>query len=543
VSTTFTATAVAAAAANLVVISGNNQSLTPGGASTRMRVRLTNALGAPIVGAVVQWNASNGTLASATSTTDAAGDATNTVTALSSGAVVVNALYNNPALGVAAGPVSFNHNAGLANLPGLNGPQTQVANAIDLFCPALAALTAPTPGQLALLNDCNNIINAVSINPGAAIEAISELLPDTALAQVNASLLATQSQFQNLKARIAALRSGTQGNGFEGLAFTNGTGSISLGALGNALTGNNAEETPEVGADFQRWGFYVSGTIGRGETEAGSINPAYDYDINGITAGLDYRYSDRFIFGGALGFTNQDTDLANAEGTLETRGWSASLYSTFYQNNSWYFDSVLTYGQNTFDLERRITYTLPLPGGGTTVINQNARSDANGDMLEAAVTFGHDFQKGPISIGPYGRLLYTKLGFDQATETLQTGSGSGLGLVIETRDVSSIASQVGAKFAYNYSTDWGVLVPHLQLEWEHEFKDDPSQLTARFLNDPLATPIVINGDPEDTDYYRIGIGLSGILSKGRSGFFFYERVFGRERNSQYNIGLGLRMEF
>jgi len=34
-----------------------------------------------------------------------------------------------------------------------------------------------------------------------------------------------------------------------------------------------------------------------------------------------------------------------------------------------------------------------------------------------------------------------------------------------------------------------------------------------------------------------------ILSQGRSGFFYYEQVLGRDGYSQYNLGLGLRMEF
>ena len=241
--------------------------------------------------------------------------------------------------------------------------------------------------------------------------------------------------------------------------------------------------------------------------------------------------------------TRQGTDLAGSQGSLETTGWSASAYSTFYKENSWYADAVLTYGQNSYDLERRIMYTLPLPGGGFTTVDQTGRSSSSGDMLEAAFTFGHDFQKGALSIGPYARVLYTKLGFDESRETLESGPGSGLGVVIETRDLTSIASQIGAKFTYSFSTDWGVIIPHFQVEWEHEFKDDPAQVTARFLNDPTATPIVITGDPQDTDYYRVGLGLSFILNKGRSGFFYFEQVLGRDGYSQYNIGAGLRMEF
>src|SRR6185436_3202022 len=98
------------------------------------------------------------------------------------------------------------------------------------------------------------------------------------------------------------------------------------------------------------------------------------YDINGVTAGVDYRYSDRFIVGGALGYTRQDTDLVGAPGEMAMRGWSVSGYATYYRDNSWYTDAVLTWGKNNFDLLRSITYTLPTPGGGTTTIDQTARS-------------------------------------------------------------------------------------------------------------------------------------------------------------------------
>jgi outer membrane autotransporter protein len=86
-------------------------------------------------------------------------------------------------------------------------------------------------------------------------------------------------------------------------------------------------------------------------------------------------------------------------------------------------------------------------------------------------------------------------------------------------------------------------MPHLQLEWEHEFKDDPQSLEARFINDPTGTAMVVSGDPLDTDYFRLGLGLSMVLTRGRSGFLYYEQLVGRSGMSQYNLALGFRMEF
>jgi outer membrane autotransporter protein len=176
-------------------------------------------------------------------------------------------------------------------------------------------------------------------------------------------------------------------------------------------------------------------------------------------------------------------------------------------------------------------------------VAQTARTDSDGDMLEGAFTFGRDFQKGGWSIGPYGRVLYTRLSFDRIADDMDAGPGSGLGLEIDSRTLTSLASQIGAKFTYAHSTDWGVVTPHFQLEWEHEFKDDPQALTARFLADPTGTPFSLSGEEIDADYFRMSVGLSIIMTRGRSGFVLYEHTLGREGYSQDNLGLGIRIEF
>lgn len=534
---TFTLTVDALGA--LSIIGGDAQVLTAGVASAPLQVELTNANGTPVAGAVVAWTTSAGTLASANSTTNAAGVASNTVTTTAAGAVQVTA--TSP---LAAAPAVFALNGALASIGGLTETQQEVAQAIDAACPALANLGTLNAGQQDFLQRCQELNGAAGIDPAATIAALDQLMADVALTQVNAAFSAAQSQFINLKTRIAALRSGTGGTDFGGLAINTSMGPVSLGMLGSAFSNSADAPGNEVGTDFSRWGFFAAGTIGRGESDGGSVNPAYDYDVEGVTAGVDYRKSDKWIIGGSFGYTRQDTKLPGDRGGLDTTGWSISAYTTYYQADSWYMDGVLTYGQNDYELLRQISYTLPLAGGGTTSINQVAQSDAGGDLLSTAVTFGRDFNVGAFGIGPYARVLYTRLGFDDISEELLPGiAGSGLGLRIENRDVTSLASVLGAKFTYTHSAGWGVLMPHLQLEWEHEFKDDPQAMEARFINDPTGSAMLLRGDPLDTNYFRLGLGLSMVLTRGRSGFVYYERLAGMNGMSQDNLALGFRMEF
>jgi outer membrane autotransporter protein len=431
----------------------------------------------------------------------------------------------------------------LGDLSGLTPNQQAVADALDELCHASSS-SSPSAAQQDLLERCQELIDAITTDPEGVIGALDELWADIALVQSESSLLAAQSQFENIKARIAALRSGTNRTSFGGLALNTSSGRLPIGTmLQSLLDGNATPEGQEAGADFSRWGFFASGTFGRGDANAGTLSPAYDFDIDGITVGVDYRKSVKLIFGGTLGYTRQDNDLTDRHGSLGTRGWSASLYGTWYHKDSWYVDSVLSYGRNSYDIERRIRYTITGPGGSTT-IDQTGHASGDGDSFTATFSLGRDFNKGGWGFGPYLRAMYTKMSFDAMEEHFDEAiPGFGFALALDTRDVTSLTSTLGGKLTYAHSTSWGVLIPHLQVEWQHEYQADPAEVEARFLYDPTGTPFTIHGDPIDEDFFRLGLGMSFIMAKGRSGFFYYEHLIGRERFSQNNLALGIRLEF
>ncbi|MEO7252240.1 MAG: autotransporter domain-containing protein, partial [Arenimonas sp.] len=528
---------------SLVISSGNNQTAAPGTTLALPFVVLAKDNGNPAFGVGINWTVASGSgsLAPPSSTTNTSGNASSTLTlGTAPGAVTVTASRSDdPTV-----RVTFAANAAqLAALSGLKPEAAAVARAIDQFCPKLPS-SSTDPNVIDLRKRCLEMIGAITTDPAGVGNALDELFADVALVQSEAGLLSAQSQFENIKARIAALRSGTRGTSFGGLAINASGGQLPVGAMfQNLLDGNNAA-AKEVGADFSRWGFFAAGTFGRGNADPGVVSPGYDFDINGFTAGADYRHSDKLIFGGSLGYTRQNNDLNAGEGKLKTRGWSASAYGTFYKNDSWYSDAMLSYGRNSYLTERRLHYSITLPGGGTTTVDQLGRGDSSGNSLTLAGSFGRDFNKNGWGFGPYFRALYTRLDFDPLTEHLISGTpGSGLALAIDTRNVTSLTSTLGGKLTYARSTTWGVVIPHVQLEWQHEFRTDPSAVEAHFLYDPTATPFTITGDAVDSDFFRFGVGMSFVMTHGRSGFFYYEKLLSRERFSQDSLAIGLRLEF
>jgi outer membrane autotransporter protein len=470
--------------------------------------------------------------------------------------VVIRATRNDPIPSLVPASVDFHLTVAplpeqkLGDLPGLNPNQQALADALDELCSGSpssgggsASLVSPTSDDLQ--ERCQELIDAIATDPDGVIAALDELFADIALVQSESSLLAAESQFDNIKARIAALRSGTNKTSFGGLALNTSSGRLPIGTMFQSLLDQDepAGSSKEVGAGFSRWGFFAAGTIGRGDAEAGSLSPAYDFDINGLTAGVDYRFSDKFILGGTLGYTKQTNDLSGARGSLDAKGWSVSAFGTWYHADSWYMDGILSWGQNTYDVERHVRYTLTGPFG-TTTIDNTGHAEGDGDSLTVALSVGRDFNKNGWGFGPYLRAMYTKMDFDPMSEEFdQSLPGSGFALELDTRTVTSVTSTLGAKLTHANSASWGVWIPHVQLEWQHEFMDDPAEVEARFLFDPLGTPFTIHGDPIDTDFFRFGVGMSFVMTHGRSGFFYYERLISRERFSQNSLAIGIRLEF
>lgn len=521
-------------------VSGDGQDLVVGVASAPMVIELLGN-GVPLVGVTVTWTTTNGTMATPTTVTDAAGRTSNTVTIAGAGTTIVTASY--PTFNEFVGSsVQFVHNAPLAALPTLAVNEASVAEALDAACAAIQLSPTPTPDELDLLQQCQALNNASASDPVAVGEALSQMLPDVAQAQADAGKAATGAQFENLAGRIVQLRSGAPiaKVSFTGLTLAGSGGRLPLGQLGTALLANQAPvEEPVEDSGFAKWGFFFSGNIGRGEVDPTNLTPRYDFDIDGLTAGVDYRWSDRLVFGVALGYTGQDTDLAGGQGSVETQGLSLSAYSTWYTARDWYLDSVLTLGRNRYDHERAIQYVLP-----GSVVDQVATASSDGTDLSATVTFGKDFQRQAWTFGVYGRAAYNRLSFDEFEEEVDsTINGNGLALRVESRTVTGLSTTLGGKVVYAYSASWGVLMPQAELEWQHDFQSDAEAFRGFFLDDPSQTPILVLGDDLDSDYLRLSLGLSMVLTRGRSGFVTYDRILARSGISQEMLTIGFRMEF
>jgi outer membrane autotransporter protein len=527
------------------IVSGNNQALVPLQASQPMLVKLVNGQGQPIVGEPVQWSVSgsSGTLTSATTPTDATGQAQNQLTVVLPGSYTVTAkLADAPTVP----PLNFSFNNAVANLPALSPTQTSVAHAIDKACPALAAMSSLTTAQQDLLQRCSEIVVASGNNAQQVPNALTQMLNNKALPQNQLANSVQQSQFGNLNTRLAELRQGAMGISLHGLTLANDGQSLPLAMLGDAFHKDPKQADDEVGKDFERWGFFATGMVVRGGFSADSGRPGFDFHNASLTAGVDYRFSDAFVAGGALGYNSSNSSLDQNFGKIDVDSYSVSGYFTWYHNNDFYIEGSVVVDWLNYDLNRNIAYQIAsLSGSGLTTVSNSTSASPDGHQTALSLSIGKDFSRGAWTISPYLRGDYTHVNLSAFNETVDdpNSAGAGLGTSVESRSLNSELVVLGSRFSRTTSFDWGVLVPNATIEWNHQLKNDPQVLVTRFLADPTQTPIVITSDAPDQDYFNVGLGLNAVLPKGRSGYLLWEHLVGYAGAHENRFSLGIRIEF
>jgi uncharacterized protein YhjY with autotransporter beta-barrel domain len=421
-------------------------------------------------------------------------------------------------------------------------------------CQRLNRQSSLSPGSTDLRDRCNEIAAAGPLGSQGSF----------ALGQVAAEEVATQGSLsvetstKNIGARLAALRAGAIGIGVRRFALhpQELPPPVTLVASLSQYAAVGSTVPAETANPFRRLGIFANGTYTFGEkdeTRSGAMNDivesGFDFDTFGATAGVDYRFTDTFVLGLAFSYQSTDADLDASSGSVDTNSYNLSVYGTYYVS-AFYVDGIVTFGWNDYDIDRNIRYPIADANGGTTTVNQTAKSDTDGTQYSFGFGVGYDFNVSGFTFGPLARMNYIRLDIDGYQEEIDNdSSGFGWALDVDSQDVESLTSILGGQVSYAISTGLGVLLPQVRFEWQHEFKDDSRTITARFVHDPgfpetngQQTQINYTTDDPDRDFFNVGAGLSATFRGGVAAFVYYETVLGLEDVTAHNIVLGVRKE-
>lgn len=425
----------------------------------------------------------------------------------------------------------------LSGIPGLTPPQQEIARALDTLCPQLeeTADTRPlSPEEQDLLEQCRALFDAGINAPQTAAEGIAAITPDQTNAPTRLLRVLKDAQDTNLQQRLLWLRNRARG-GFSADNLTvnlNGR-AVPLHMIAQLFSdqangGGAGADTPDDG----RLGAFISGNLNLGDRDDSSNETGFDFETAGLTAGLDYRFTDDAIFGVALGYAKTDLDFNQDRGNLDVSGWSASVYGNYFLGEKFYLDGTFTYSWDDYDQLRNVSYSL-------LESPRNAVADFDGSGYSLSLGGGYEDYEGPFSYGLYGRVLYSDSEIDGYRET----GAAGLDMDIHSRDVDSLRSTLGGRVGRVFSTSGGVWIPQLFLEWEHQFEDGGETLNGTFANDPSGTLFRLPTDTLEGDYFRLGLSVTGQFTHGRSAYLNYETTVGQSDSTEHNFSLGVRLEF
>jgi outer membrane autotransporter protein len=431
----------------------------------------------------------------------------------------------------------------LADLPNLDPNLRKTAQALDRICTQLDSLddvatNALSADQRDLRDRCDAIYFDPSENASAnQVDALDALVgKDFAVARTQ-TLLFANTQYASIMDRLIALRGGARGLSLAGLSIMVDGKMLPLAELRDmvqGMLGGGAASDADLLSD--KWGMWARGNYSFGDKSDDRLSPSFDADQWALVGGVDYRLSDQAVIGAALSYGDSTIDFAAREGGLDTASWAVSLYGSMYAAKNFYFDAILNVANSSYEARRNIVYN-----NGVGLVDLDAGGDTDGMVLSGGASAGYDFLLGRLTVSPNLGFFYIDANIDGFTES---GAG-GLNLIYDEQNFKSLTGNLGVRLTYPWNLPWGVLMPHLRVDYVREFEDDVDVFGVRFAADPNAAsapPILIETDNPDQSYFRIAAGFSAQFPYGFSGYVEYQRLESFQSISFQDVSVGLRMQ-
>lgn len=431
-----------------------------------------------------------------------------------------------------------------------NPVQKEIARVIGTLCQSGHASSD-------LQARCTELVVNASNNPTGVADALQQWAPEEYASLGRAGIEAGARQVNNVFSRLQSLRAGAVGIDAKNLSITVGGERIPLAALTDTSTdsaeyqleGKPLEETADSelpmgiahALGLYNLGLFINGHVGISERDETEREAGFELQRVGLTGGIDYRFSDRFVLGAAVGYAFSNADFAQDAGNFSNNLLTLGIYGTFYQPKRYYVDFIYSYGLGRFDVERNIQYQI-----GATAINQTASSTPDATQQMFGLSAGWHFQRNVFTFTPTFRLENIQLDIDDLSESMSAADqpGAELAVSLEKQSIKSTTLALGLQVAAELTQNSGkTLIPQLSMEWIRETQNKQRALRGHFRADSGRTQFVLLTDEPDTQYFSLGLGLALQMGKGKSAFIHYETLLGLENTTNHSITGGMRWEF
>jgi uncharacterized protein with beta-barrel porin domain len=323
-------------------------------------------------------------------------------------------------------------------------------------------------------------------------------------------------------------------NSVAGLSISSGGKSLPLEMLGYLSEQNDPDSKDNIDQLFSPWGFFITGQITSGDYAYGdATDEGFDFDTQGITAGVDYRLNNQAVIGVALGYSDFDSEV-NTGATVESKALTFSAYGSFNVTDNFYIDAKASFGSPDFDQQRSVDFTLQ-----DNQTDQLAVGKTDGSQQSFVITSGYQFNKNGWQFTPSISAEYNKSKVDAFVET---GAGDfNVGYSEQNFNTTRFTAGFQANKAISLSK--GVLIPSIGYQYIHENQTGDDVILMRVSNMPAGEFFESETGFNDNNYSMLDLGLSFVTSNGKQAFIQYSKALGWEGFDKRSINLGARFEF
>ncbi len=351
--------------------------------------------------------------------------------------------------------------------------------------------------------------------------------PRNVVHQARNSTKLVASQLSNIGQRMAQLRAGISGFSVADLELNNGSEVLPFSML--AYQGDEQAAQSFVSP----WGFFINGSLSAGDYQyADEVSDGFDFDSDSISAGIDYRFSNKFVLGSAIGYS-QMSSQTGAGVTMESEGLSFNLFGLFTPTEKFYIDTRFSFANPEIKQTRREFFELI-----DAIVDIEAIGRTDSKQMTAAISAGYGYQLGAWQLSPYLGVEYIDNELDQYTET----GANGLNLFYANQDFESLRYNLGFNLSRAISTSKGVISP--QVSWQYNREDQDGGIMAmRLINMPNDELFNVETNFTENTSSQASIGVTWVMANGKMLYLRYQEIFGLSNFDQYTISFGGRFEF
>jgi outer membrane autotransporter protein len=304
----------------------------------------------------------------------------------------------------------------------------------------------------------------------------------------------------------------------------------------NSGGGTGLRQTAEANPDAEvpielpdRIGVFVNGNISLAQISGSGIRPDASPRTVSFSTGIDYRLSANAIVGIGAGYTSNTTDIGGGS-KVSSNAYNLTVYGTTRPSDEIYIDGQASYGRVKFHSVRDVI-------GNAFNGSSFAFANPDADQFWGSLSSGYEFDSGAYTFGPYLRLDGSHSAIDHFSET----GADIIDLSFSSQAVDSIVSVVGFRGDRAISTAYGIVSPHIRIEYQHEFIG-ATGASVGFANG-AASGFNVAGYPMSRNYFTLGGGVSFLTINAISAFIDYDALVGYTGQTNHSITIGASARF